>query len=449
MPPVALHEPAPRGTATAHRAIAVGIDLGTSGCRAVAIDEGGAALGWAHAPLAAPQIEGVCATQDPNRWWEALLAALRALAANVDLSRVARLAVDGTSGTVLPVDHAGRPLGAGLLYCDQRAAAQAQRIASFADPESGAHGAASSLAKLLWLQQESGARQARYVLHQADWIAGRLTGRYGFSDYNNCLKLGFDAVALRWPPWLDALGVRTELLPEVLAPGEPIGPIAPGAAQATGLPPDAVVVAGTTDGVAAFLAAGAHQPGEAVTSLGSTLVLKLLSTRPVFARAFGIYSHRFGRYWLAGGASNSGGAALLRHFSLPEIRALSAQIDPQRLTGLDYYPLPGVGERFPVSDPAMVSRTTPVPAQRVRFLQGLLEGIARIEQLGYERLAQHGAPALAALFTTGGGAQNEAWTQLRARILEVPLYRARSEQAAYGSALLAAGLLRDMFGLPA
>ena len=77
-------------------------------------------------------------------------------------------------------------------------------------------------------------------------------------------------------------------------------------------------------------------------------------------------------------------------------------------TGLDYYPLPGTGERFPVNDPALTLRLAPRPADRVVFLQGLLEGIARIEARGYELLAELGAPQLTALGTTGGGAQNPA-----------------------------------------
>ena len=98
---------------------------------------------------------------------------------------------------------------------------------------------------------------------QTDWIAGRLTGAYGHSDYHNCLKLGYDAERLAWPAWLADLGVNTALLPQVHAPGESLGPLHPGVAALLGLPPETQVRAGTTDGVAAFLAAGAQPPGTA------------------------------------------------------------------------------------------------------------------------------------------------------------------------------------------
>ncbi|MGL6209100.1 MAG: FGGY-family carbohydrate kinase, partial [Paracoccaceae bacterium] len=177
--------------------------------------------------------------------------------------------------------------------------------------------------------------------------------------------------------------------------------------------------------------------GDGVTGLGTTLTLKILSDRPIFAPEYGIYSHRLLGMWLAGGASNSGGAALLAHFSAGEIAALSVGMDAEADTGLDYYPLPGVGERFPIADPGMVGRVSPRPDDPVRFLQGLLEGIAGIEALGYARLAELGGPALTSVRSMGGGAGNAAWSAIRARKLGVPMLAPLSEAAAYGAALVA------------
>ena len=74
---------------------------------------------------------------------------------------------------------------------------------------SAAHGASASLAKLLWLAQTPAGKQARYALHQADWLLGRLCGRYGISDENNALKLGYDIIRRRWPDWLAQLDIPT------------------------------------------------------------------------------------------------------------------------------------------------------------------------------------------------------------------------------------------------
>src|SRR5262249_30303150 len=155
-----------------------------------------------------------------------------------------------------------------------------------------------------------------------------------------------DPVTRAWPDLFDRLGVPRDLLPKVLVPGEPVATVEPAVADAIGLPKSAFVVAGTTHGTAAFIATLAGQVGDAVYSLGSTLVVKLLAAQPIFAPEQGVYSHRLGDRWLAGGASNTGGGALLAHFSVEEMEAMAPELRPAEPTGLDYYPLPGPGERF-------------------------------------------------------------------------------------------------------
>ncbi|RVC39707.1 carbohydrate kinase, partial [Mesorhizobium sp. M4B.F.Ca.ET.088.02.2.1] len=128
-----------------------------------------------------------------------------------------------------------------------------------------------------------------------------------------------------------------------------------------------------------FLATGATAAGEGVTALGSSLTIKILSDRPISAPRYGIYSHRLGDAWLAGGASNSGGKVLAQHFSVARIIELSAAIDPATETGLDYYPLVIAGERFPIADPALPPRLEPRPQSEADYLKAMLEGIAGIE----------------------------------------------------------------------
>ena len=408
--------------------IAIGVDIGTSGVRAALVDAGGLPLAWGAAPLPSER------RREPQAWWHAVEQALDALRGGTDLSAVRAIAVDGTSGTVLSVDVSGTPLGPASMYNDPAPPDQVARVAAVAPLESAAHGATSPLAKVLAMQD---AITVGRVLHQADWIAGRLCGRFDVSDENNALKTGYDPISRQWPDWLAALGVTRARLPDVVEPGTILAPLTLEAAARFGLPRSCAVVAGTTDGCAAFLATGAAETGDGVTSLGSTLTIKLLSDAPVFAPRYGIYSHRLAGRWLPGGASNSGGAALARHFDADTLARLSAAIDPATDSGLDYYPLPAPGERFPIADPAMLPRETPRPASDALFLHGLLEGIARLEALAFARLAELGAPRLRRVRTVGGGARNPAWTALRARILGVEMAPARSEEAAVGAAALA------------
>lgn len=419
----------------------IGIDLGTSGCRAVAVDERGEVRGQSAVALPAPERNGDRIQQDPRLWWGAVQHCLTELCGQIPAPEVAALAVDGTSATLLLTDEHGEPLGPALMYNDSRSRVQAERIKAVAPTNTAAHGPTSALAKLLWLQDEGLPARARHALHQADWIAGKLCGHFGVSDFNNTLKLGFDAQQGCWPEWLTGLAVPMALLPEVVAPGTQLGLLSTENVQLFGLPPDTRVVTGTTDSTAAFLATGARAIGEAVTCLGSTLVLKVISDTPVFAPEYGIYSQPFpdktpGR-WLVGGASNSGGAVLRQFFTDAEMRELTLRLRPERRTCLEYYPLPAPGERFPLNDPSLAPRLTPRPHDDTRFFQALLEGITRIEARGYDLLAKLGAPSPCSVRTTGGGAVNTAWTTLREKALGVPLISASHTDAAYGAATLA------------
>jgi sugar (pentulose or hexulose) kinase len=116
-----------------------------------------------------------------------------------------------------------------------------------------------------------------------------------------------------------------------------------------------------------------------VTSLGSTLAIKLLSTKRVDDARYGVYSHRLDDKWLVGGASNTGGAILRQLFSDEQLERLSQEINPMVGSPLDYYPLQSSGERFPIADPNLAPRLLPRPESDVEFLHGILESIARIE----------------------------------------------------------------------
>ena len=410
--------------------VALGIDVGTSGVRIAARDKDGTLKAMASAPLNGPILDFGRALQDPALWWEAMGGAFKAL----DLTglQVLALAIDGTSGTVLPIDGNGRPVGMASMYNDVAEPEHVQRIKAVAPPETAAHGATSPLARIVPMQLG-----AIRILHQADWLLGQFCGRFDVSDENNALKTGYDPVLRAWPQWISQAGVEVAKLPTVVAAGTRVGTILPVVADALGLPHDVAVVAGTTDGCAGFLASGATEAGDAATSLGTTLTLKLLSATPVFAPQYGIYSHRIGDQWLAGGASNTGGVVLKQYFTSAEIVRLTALMDANVATGLDYYPLPKAGERFPINDPSMESRLSPRPAGDHVFLQAIFEGIAEIEALGYRRLAELGASPLKSIRSAGGGAANDVWAAIRLQRLQVPAFASASEHAAMGTARLA------------
>ena len=423
----------------------LGIDVGTSGVRTEVIDSAGNRVASASVPMVAPlRVEGrPC--QDAQLWWEAVSSCLAKQASSLRsagnrISEIEALSVDGTSGTLVLTDASLRPLTLGYMYnsADLITADEADAIASVASASSMALGTGSGLARLLFLQREAD-RQPVHALHQADWISARLTGHGGLSDETNVLKMGYDVKARQWPDWFGQCGVDTSLLPTVVAVGDAYGEVCSESCTEFGFRSGTKVIAGTTDSNAAFLASGATEVGDGVTSLGTTLAIKLLSDKPISDPTRGIYSHRIKDMWLPGGASNSGGGVLLDHFTTEQMAELQKTIDPDVPTGLAYYPLSVPGERFPIADPKLQPRMTPRPASDAKFFQGLLEGISEIEAVGYAALQELGAPRVTKVFTAGGGAKNHAWTKIRSSKLGVPILSAQSSSAAHGAARIAAG----------
>lgn len=412
----------------------LGLDFGTSGARACVIDADKSVVWQQHFAYSIPD------AQTPLNWRTALHSLLNALPKPL-AAQINGIAIDGTSGTVLLCDAQLEPVSPALLYNDNRAQAQAVQLKTIAPSAHTVCTATSGLAKFLWLTQQNSGEQAAYFLHQADWLTALLSGQAGVSDYHNALKTGYDVENLCWPNWLMALP-HSHLLPQVLAPSEIIGNIQADIAAHFGINPDCKIHAGTTDSIAAFIAAGVDELGVGVTSLGTTLVLKQLCEHRIEAPEYGIYSHRYGNNWLVGGASNAGAGVLRSYFDDAQLANLSAQIDPQQDSPLDYYPLPKVGERFPINDAQLLPRLTPRPSDDVEFLHGLLQGLACIETAGYAKLAELGAPVIQRVVTNGGGAKNLVWQQMRRRLLDLTISQAVQSEATYGSALLCLGTVR-------
>lgn len=415
----------------------LGLDLGTSGCRGILINNQEQVIAEARTSYHSAIDQQGHHQQDANTWWQAVINVLQQLSSQVDLNSSVALSIDGTSGSVLLCNEDGEPLHDALMYNDARSTKEVEQLKQLNIDNGSVLTPTSGLAKLLWLKQQPFNKDVAYFLHQADWLSGKLLNRFGNSDINNALKTGYDPVNKNWPEWFTQLDINTNWLPDVHQPGDVLGTIDNAIAKQLGLNSKTKIIAGTTDSTAAIIASGISETGEAVTSLGSTLVTKVIAEQPLSNSRYGVYSQPFGQYWLVGGASNSGGAVLKQFFTAEQIKELTEKLNPEKPTGLDYYPLPSTGERFPVNDPDKLAVLSPRPADDVKFFQGILEGIARIELKAYQLLEELGAPYPTHVITCGGGATNLAWCQIRKQVLNVPVTAAQQQEAAFGVALIA------------
>ena len=406
--------------------LVLGIDLGTSGVRAVVIDERKEILHSKAIPYRRK-------LSDPSSWRRACQELIPDIPARLR-KHLKAMSVDGTSGTLLACNHQGVPLGEALSY-SQACPEQELKLRRLTASGGAASSSSGSLARALRLIDQHGS--ALLLRHQADWITGWLLNDWRWGEEGNNLRLGWD---LNNGCWIDGLIDQTwsAALPEVVTSGSVFGRIATGPATELGLPEDLLIVAGTTDSNAAVLAAEPDAT-EGVTVLGTTLVMKRFTEQPLQAQ--GVTRHRVGGRWLCGGASNAGAGVLRRFFSDAQLVELSRQIDPETDSGLFYRPLPAPGERFPVDDPTLAPVLTPRPVSDALYLHGLLEGLAEIELQGWRRLMQLGAGLPERVISIGGGARNPQWRRLRERRLRCPVVSCDAPPAA-GVARLALDALQ-------
>ena len=448
----------------------LGIDVGTGGVRTMAVTETGHVA--AVASVAFGRDEGdspifvdtkigtvpeILAPQQgrheqpPQAWWRAVCqttaAAIEQLAKEYQSvqQRLAAVAVDGTSGTLVALNRAGEPLRPALMYNDSRSADEAAALndaaGDFCDKLGYKFNASFALAKIAWLRNHEPAvfhNAARFV-HQADYVVERLTGQPAVSDYSNALKTGYDLIEERWPAWIDRhLGVVSRL-PSVVAPGSSIGTVSSEAAAETGLPEGLRVVAGATDGTAAFLASGARRVGDYNTTLGTTLVFKGISSRICRHPQGVIYCHKLpGGWWLPGAASNVGTdwiGAMFPDADLPAMDAAAAERLPSESVA---YPLVRCGERFPFLAPDARGFFVPELPAAVDRYAACLQGVALVERLGYQVLDAAAGTSGGEGYGTGGGSRSDVWMQCRADATGRVIHRPACGESAFGAAVLSA-----------
>ncbi|MGH2718718.1 MAG: FGGY-family carbohydrate kinase [Actinomycetota bacterium] len=434
--------------------LVVGVDMATAAVRALAMDGTGGVHAKAEKPLPPPTSPRPgWWEQDATVWWPAVAATLTALAGDLGpaAASVVAVAVCATSGTVLLVDANTEPSGPALTYADQRAAAEAQ-LAQEAAPDAWRRIGLTiqpsfGLPKWAWLLHNATADGVR-LAHAPDVVVARLISGAAPTDWSHALKSGYDPERCEWVrEAMAALGIPTAALPVVGRPTEVAGTLHPAAARATGLPTGCAVHLGMTDSCASQIATGAAAPGQAASVLGTTLVLKTASRRPIGDPSGAVYSHRHpDGWWLPGGASNVGGRALRSAFpgrDLAELDAAAARRGPARAVT---YPLVSTGERFPFTEPSAEGFWLGEPEDETERYRALLEGVAFAERLGFERLAALGAavgPALGAgqpstVAASGGGSASQAWNRIRAATLGVPLVAVPGASTARGACILAA-----------
>lgn len=424
--------------------IALGIDVGTSGARALAATAQGDVLAEAQIAIADSLADGTRHEQDPQEWWSAACSAvkdvLEKLTGAGSRDAFAGVAVTSTSGSLVLADSSGLPVRPAILYDDARGAAEADELNRRLPQDAAQFNSSFSLIKAAWVRRDEPAiwDQTHFLLHPADWLTGKLTGQFGIADESSALKLGYDSETATWGQAVALAGIPAAMLPRVVRPGTQVGEVWSKVAEETGLRPGTPVLAGATDGMASLIASGAREPGDANTTLGTTIVWKVLSEAKPQLTA-GMYCHRHPcGLWAPGAASNTGPGSLLRD------AASAAPAEMDRLAA-EHLPSPTLcyllrskGERFPFLNPEAESFFERRPASAGEFHPAQLQSLAFVERWGYERLQECGVAVGDDVYSTGGAAASTVLSQLRANVLSRVIIQCHHSNSAFGAAILAA-----------
>ena len=436
--------------------LVIGLDLGTTRCKAVAVARTGevAASATSSYPLHSP--EPGWAEQSALDVWQGAAAALQQLCRQVPAEQLGAISLSGAMHSLLPVDAAGEPLALALTWADQRAAPQAQAIRREADAQALYQRTGCPLqaiyhpAKLRWWHetQPDVARRAAYFVTIKDWVLWRLAGVWT-TDQGLASTTGLlDIHQLRWDAQALALaGITANQLPELKPPAQAAGAVTGQAAAATGLPAGLPVVAGTSDGGAANLGSGAVRAGQSVITIGTSGAVRRVVAQPLLDGAARTWCYVLveGR-WFAGGAINNAGLALqwVRERFYPDVpgdagyqRLLADAAEvPPGAEGVTFLPYLS-GERSPYWNPAaraLISGLS-LAHSRAHVARAVLEGVAYCLADVWQVL-NTGEP-IGEVRLTGNVTHDPLWAQIVADVLGVPLL---ADEAADASALGAARL---------
>jgi xylulokinase len=440
----------------------LGLDVGTSGVKAILVAASGDVVASATSPLTMQTPHPGWAEQDPEAWWQATLSSIEAVRAKRKDVRIASIGISGQMHSSVFLDRAGAVIRPALLWCDGRTTAECAEITTRVGGEGRLRDLASNpalegftLPKVLWLRKHEPEAFNRLatVLLPKDYIRYRLTGELATEPSDASATLMFDTAHLRWSEEImRAVELPMSLLPTVGPSAGVLGRVTADVAARTGIDAGVPVVGGGADNACGAAGVGVIAPGEVVTSWGTSGTVLAPTARPLVdprLRAH-TFCHVLPEVWyLMGVVLTAGGAfswyqeQLARE--LAGVSDAAARLDaeaasvPRGAEGVTFLPYLQ-GERTPHRDAAARGAILGLSLAHTRahLTRAVLEGITFALRDSVTILQALGL-APSHLLLTGGGAKSALLRRLQGEIFGLPVTTVnREEGPAYGAALLAA-----------
>jgi len=437
--------------------VLLGIDLGTSSVKVAVMAEDGSIVEVASAGYPMDSPRPGWAETDPAAWWAAVERAVKSLAA-ANLSAIEAIGVAGQMHGVVLADEEGRALRPAILWADARTRDEAERYRRL-DPSllrRLANPPATGMAgpTLLWLkwQEPQLYEGARWALQPKDWLRMQLTGEAFGEPADASATLLYDLVDDGWAhEVLHELGLRANLLPELIASGDVAGRLNRKVAGELGLKAGIPVAAGAADVAASLAGNGVMAPGRVLLTIGTGAQLTTVRNDLQVDRTLrtNVFRTVEKGKWYSMAATLNAGLALdwVRTLFALDWEEFYGSIErvPPGSEGVTFLPYL-VAERAPRLEAEVGASWSGIALRHGRdhLMKASLEGVAFALREAMESLEATGVK-IADLHLAGGGAANQPWCQLLADVLGKRLLAAGSIAGAARGAALLAGLAAGVY----
>ncbi len=439
--------------------LVLGLDVSTSGTKALLIDRGGAVVGSAAASYDFETSRPLWAEQDPSLWWDAVRQTIARVLhdTGVDAGDIAAVGPAGQMHGLVLLDDQGEPVRPAILWNDGRTIAECDAIRRIVGRErfisiTGNEPLTSFTAgKLLWVRdhEPEAWSRARHLLLPKDYVRYKLSGELAVDVSDGAGTVLFDLRARTWSAdVVEALGLDAAMLPRTVEGPEVVGLVTSDAAAATGLRAGIPVVGGAGDQAGNAIGVGAVAPGVGAMSVGTSGVVFVPTAAPAIEPdgLLAAFCHAVPGTWHLMGVTMSAAGSLkwLRDELAPdktwdELTALAEPIAPGS-EGLVFLPYL-TGERTPYPDPLARGAFVGLTLRHGlgHMVRAVLEGVAFGLRDVFELVNATAPDPLRELRASGGGTKSAVWTQIIADVLGVPISLTRTaEGVATGAGILAA-----------
>lgn len=413
----------------------LGIDLGTSGVKAVVIDASGQVVATAQSAIEVSSPQPLWSEQNPEHWWQATVSAMQAIQQQLGerIQDIQALALAGQMHGATLLDAEGQVLRPCILWNDGRSSAQCARLeANLADFQQRSGNLAMpgfTAPKVMWVAEHEPEVFAKTekILLPKDYLAYRLTGEFKSEMSDAAGTLWLNPQTRDWDDeLLKASGVDRSYMPQLLEGTDTAGQLTDAAATALGLGQIPVVIGGG-DNACGAIGVGVTQPGQAFISLGTSGVFFVVSEGHCASPEHTVHAfcHCLPKRWhqMSVSLSAANSLAWLANLVKTDVAELLAEIEQEQLSETEVIFLPYLsGERTPHNDPnaSGVFFGLKNSTSRAQMALAVLEGVAFSTADGFAALKAANSP-IDNITLIGGGARSKLWRQIMADVLQQPL----------------------------